>query len=141
MNMIMGRVLVVVAVAAMAGCNLSFNSGVKGSGVSKSESRDAQDFQEIELEGVGTVNVNVGKEFGVEITTDDNLLELIETTVEAGVLTIRTKESINPTSDLIYEISMPTLGKIEVSGAATIDFPPPIRPTSPFRCIGLFVVV
>ncbi|MFT7632109.1 MAG: hypothetical protein ACI87E_003158 [Mariniblastus sp.] len=121
MNMIMSRLMLVLAVAALAGCNLSFNSGVKGSGVSKSEARDAQDFQEIELEGVGTVNVNVGQEFGVEITTDDNLLVLIETTVKDGVLTIRTKESISPTSDLIYEISLPTLSKVKVSGAASID--------------------
>lgn len=121
-----GKLIVVALITvSLAGCNYSFNvnstSGVPGSGVSATETRDVSDFQKVSIEGFGQVNIVVGDEDALSITGDDNLLELIGSTVENGMLTIRPTESINPKSDMVFEISISQLTAVSLSGAANFD--------------------
>ena len=65
------------------GCvSILFNS-VAGSGISKSETRELEEFSRISLAGSATVIVTCGEsEQAFDVTTDDNILELLETVVE-----------------------------------------------------------
>ncbi len=113
-----------VVVLGVAGCNITINGafgGVEGSGTSKTESREVETFDQISFQGAGTVNVTVGKENSVTVTADDNLLELIETTVDDGKLTIRPTETISPKTNLVIEITTSKLSSVEIAGAATMD--------------------
>lgn len=105
-----------------SGCSFSV-TGVPGSGVSKSESRELQEFDQISLAGSGTLVVHCGEETFLEVTADDNLLELIETTVEDGTLKIRFLENVRPKIDPEFEIGMEGLKGVSISGSgsATID--------------------
>jgi hypothetical protein len=108
--------LVLLSVLAFTGCG-SAVTGVPGSGVSKTESREVEDFHSIEMLGAGKVNASEGDGPTLSITTDDNLLELISTKVVDGVLVIKPLESISPKSGITFEVSATQLKSLEVSGA------------------------
>ena len=107
------------------GCDVNVNlngaPGVKGSGVSKTETREVADFDKLEFNGAGTVNLTFGDSNSLEISGDDNLLPLIETKVEDGKLVIRPTESINPKSDLVFNVVTKDLSDVSVAGAASLD--------------------
>ena len=120
-------VIAMMAAVSFVGCNVSIHglvgsvSGVQGSGVEMTEAREIEDFDSLCLEGHGTVTISVGQETSLTVTTDDNLVELIETKVEGGVLKIKPTESINAKSGLKFDITTPSLKRIEVAGAADIN--------------------
>lgn len=103
----------------VAGCDVNF--GIKGSGNIQTESRDVEAFHAVALSGIGDVNISFGETQSVSITTDDNLLPIIETTVEDGELRIRSKESINPSKSLQVEIVTTSLDAASVSGTGDIN--------------------
>ena len=105
----------------LSGCSLISNPGVPGSGVSKTELRDVETFEEIELKGAGSVEVTFGDEQSLELTTDDNLLELIETKVEGGKLVIKPTEAIDPSISLEVKINLSKLTSVRIRGAGTLD--------------------
>ena len=98
------------------------NYGIDGSGVSKSIQPEVETFDKISLEGIGTINIYSGDTSGITITTDDNLLEYIETTVEDGRLTISQSEALNPKTALVFDITIAELTDVDVAGSATVNF-------------------
>ena len=62
--------------------------GEKGSGKIVTEKRSLSGFKGVDVGGVFQVEITAGKEFAVEVETDDNLLPLIKTEVNNGVLEI-----------------------------------------------------
>ena len=99
------------------------NERVKGSGDVTAETRTIDDFDRIVLTGEGEVVFAVGSDGVVEIETDDNLLEHIETEVEDGTLTISTERNIDidPSDGVVYRLGCPPLTGALLSGAGTID--------------------
>lgn len=100
--------------------DFSFVSSVKGSGVERSEARNARDFTAVDVGGVFEVEVAAGKDFGVEVLADDNLLQYIKTEVHNGVLRIETTESIKSHNPLRVRVSAPSITKLEASGASKV---------------------
>ena len=78
--------------------NFSVPQTVAGSGVASSQERSVTEFTAIEIAGSADVFVTVGKAQHVLVEADDNILPLIETSVQAGRLVISTKPftSISP---------------------------------------------
>lgn len=101
--------------------NFSFNSTVKGSGVSASEIRDISGFEGVDVGGIFNVEITARENFEVEVSADDNLLPLIETYVSNGVLRIETKERINSHTPIHVRISAPDIKTIEASGASKVS--------------------
>ncbi len=98
-----------------------FGNKVKGSGNIATEKRDISEFTGIDVSGVFQVEVITQKEFGVEITADDNLLPLIRTEVRRGVLHIETDGRISTRNGLKVYVTLPDLDKIDASGASRIN--------------------
>ncbi len=96
----------------VAGCQL----GITGSGVSKTEQRNVEDFDSVSLSGTGDVTIQVGQPKSVEVTLDDNLIGLVETRVENGKLIISAKEMYNTKLGLKVKIGTPNLTAASVSG-------------------------
>ena len=65
---------------------------VKGSGVMKTETRNVTGFTSISMSIPGNVEVIQGNTEGISIEGDDNIVPLVETTVEHGGLEIRFAE-------------------------------------------------
>src|SRR5829696_9109223 len=55
------------------------SSGIKGSGVAKSEQRPIAEFTEIDVGGAVNLELTVGPATKLEVTTDDNLLAHVKT--------------------------------------------------------------
>jgi len=99
-------------------------SGERGSGVAKTESRQVGEFSSIHAEGAGTLDVEVGPgKTGrtVEVSTDDNLIDLITTEVRDGVLEVSAVGSISPRSDLRLKVAVPALAGIHLEGANRLN--------------------
>ncbi len=101
--------------------SFSFSHGIAGSGKIINENREVSDFKAIEVGGVFQVEITAQKDFSVEIQTDDNLLPLIKTEVEDGVLKIETTEKFNSKSPIIVKVSAPNIEELEVSGASKVN--------------------
>lgn len=108
-------------------CNLSV-SVTKGSGNVITESRSVSNFHKVDLAGFGELSITQGDTESLTIETDDNLLPLIETKVENGVLSIgpdskRGAISVNPTHSIKYALHVKNLDALEISGAGNVNAP------------------
>lgn len=114
-------VLLGLAFVALLGSFAVVSSGVPGSGVCKTETRELDSFDKISLMETGTINVTFGPTQSVSVTTDDNLLQVIETTVENGELKIHPTISINPKIYPVFDIVLPELAAVEIAGSASVN--------------------
>src|SRR5262245_26325987 len=81
---------------------VSFNfDGVKGSGHASTEKRDVSGFDSVEVSGIFQVEIVSGKDFSVEVQTDDNLVQFVKTEVDGSTLEISLDKKVSPRSDLI----------------------------------------
>ena len=101
--------------------NFSFKSGIKGSGVAASETRDASGFTGVDVGGIFQVEITAGKDFSVAVDADDNLLQYIKTEVNGDVLHIETTERINSTTPIRVRIAAPDIESIGASGASKVS--------------------
>jgi hypothetical protein len=97
------------------------SSGITGSGISKTETREVESFDKIDVSGVGKVVVRFGPEQSLKVTADDDLLEYISTNVNNGKLRIRLTESLNVVSKIQYDIVVNNLTSLGLSGATSFD--------------------
>ena len=82
--------------ALAAGSSWFGGDEVKGSGVAKTQTRNVGQFTGVDLSLPANTEVRIGATEGVTIEADDNLLPMIETVVERGMLKIR------PTRDNLH---------------------------------------
>jgi hypothetical protein len=101
--------------------NFSFVRGVKGSGNISTETRDIKDFRSIDVSGVFNVEIVAQKDFSVQVEADDNLIPLIKTEVNDGVLEISTEKRVKSSTRMTIRISAPDIEKIEASGATVVS--------------------
>ena len=93
----------------------------QGSGVQKSEARSLPEFRKLKASGTANVEVTIGAPCPAEITTDDNLLGLIETTVKDGALVVRTGEKLRPKVPVRVRLCAATLNAIDADGASRVS--------------------
>jgi hypothetical protein len=93
---------------------------IHGSGHAKTESRAVASFAKIDLAGSPDVEVAVGPAASVSVTTDDNILPIIETKVDGETLKINSKRSYNTSLGVKVSITVPDLQGVSVSGSGNI---------------------
>ena len=109
-------------VVGFAGCNLGGSiNGVKGSGIIKTEKRSVAPFDAVEVSCHGTIKAQAQGQESLEIRGDDNIVPLITTEVNNGVLYIRSSKEYNPREKLEIIISAPDLKKFDFSGAGSAN--------------------
>lgn len=93
----MSRKMFLVLLAFIAGSILhAQNRPLKGSGNIVKIAPDIKDFTSLEfLDMDGTIQVEVGKPFSIDIQIDDNLIGLLETVVKNGELSVKLKGNLN----------------------------------------------
>jgi hypothetical protein len=98
-------------------------STVTGSGTLTSETRSVTGFTGIDLRGSANVDVTIGSTENVVVKADDNIVPLIETFVQSGVLVIRTKNNTNVTTrnPVSVTVTMKSLNELILSGSGNID--------------------
>lgn len=115
--------LICLGTLLMTGCSFRFSSftGVQGSGVMATETRDVGDFTGVDLRGSANVTIAVGQPASVVLELDDNLLPLIQTEVRNGQLVIDNKKSYSSSRGLSVSITVPELNQLAVNGAGDIS--------------------
>lgn len=101
--------------------SLSCDRAVTGSGERTTEERSIKDFSEVEIRGAAEVKIISGTDYGVSVTSYENIVSLIETSVNKDKLVISTTENINlSNSDISISVTTPTLEAVTLSGAGNV---------------------
>ena len=114
------------ACAALLLSPLATAETVRGSGKSASEAREVAGIQSLSLAVPGRLEISQGDAEKLTITADDNVLPLIETTVERGDLRIRFKErnvTLRTSAKIRITLQVRTLEGISVAGSGEILAP------------------
>ncbi|MDH3731794.1 MAG: DUF2807 domain-containing protein [Acidimicrobiia bacterium] len=103
--------------------DITTSDAERGSGEQSTDTRSVGAFERVVLAGEGQVLFATGPDGFIEIVTDDNLVEFIETDVSGSTLTISTEQNvdIDPTADVIYRLGCPELTEVVLTGAGSID--------------------
>jgi hypothetical protein len=94
--------------------------GERGSGTMATETRDVSGFDEIDLSGSGRVLVAVTGTESLTVEAEDNILPLLTTEVRNGSLVLGAKQSISPTREIVYTITVVSLEAVTVSGSGSV---------------------
>lgn len=116
--------LAMVSLASLAACELHVGPAdvVQGSGTVKTESRQVQGFDKVELNGVGTLTITQGSTEALSIQAEDNLLPRLRSDVDGGTLRLGPKgATISPTKPIRYDLSVKQLSAVSVTGAAEVQ--------------------
>src|SRR5436309_2094649 len=92
---------------------------IKGNGQIKNETRQVSNYTSLASHGAMDVKISYGNSNTVVVEGDENLLPYIETVVENGKLTIRTKKNVNlkSTSKMVVHVSMAKINSLQLSGS------------------------
>jgi hypothetical protein len=96
---------------------------IKGSGNIVTESRSVSGYTALSFSCAGDLNITQGDTESLSITTDDNLMEYIETSVQGDTLLIEVSDgvSLDPSEGIDFDISVIDLNNIAFSGAGSIE--------------------
>jgi hypothetical protein len=101
--------------------NISFNSGVTGSGNIVTDKRNVSNFKGLDVGGIFKVEAIAQKDFGVEVEIDDNLVPMVNTEVRDGILHIELEGHVKSRGPILVRVFAPNLESIESSGASNIS--------------------
>lgn len=95
---------------------------IKGNGQVKKESREVSNFTALASHGSMNVEITYGNSNKIEVEADENLLPYIETVVEDGKLSIRSKKNVNirSQSKMIVYVSMTKISGLQLTGSGNI---------------------
>ena len=115
------RFAVLLALLAVAGCNGDDSGTIKGSGISKTESRPVEKFTAIELD-VGRLTVEQSGTESLTVTADDNLLALFTTEVKGGTLHLSVAKGKNFSgTGPVFAVTAATLRSLGINGSGGIQ--------------------
>jgi Putative auto-transporter adhesin, head GIN domain len=103
----------------LASCN--FNDNVWGSGDVITETRTHQDFHALMVSTPGEVEVRTGPQFRVEVSCEESLMPLLETSVDNGVLKVSFRKQVFDADDVRIRVTAPRWDGFEVRGSADVD--------------------
>ena len=92
-----------------------------GSGVVTTEDRPGAEFHSIDSRSAIDVYVSQGPETAVRLEGEDNLLPLVITRVDKGVLVVDTRRGhFTVKSPLVVHVTMPEVRSLNVSGSGSV---------------------
>jgi hypothetical protein len=109
-----------ILIALLAGACGSDIEGIRGSGDVQSDERAVSGFDEILLEGGGSIFVDVSGTESLTIEAENNLLPLLSSEVKGTRLELRTRESISPTEPIVYTIGAVAFEGISIVGSGDL---------------------
>lgn len=113
--------MLLLAAAAVLNANCSpLGDTIKGNGVMKTENRSIADFTAVEVSGAFEVKWSSG-EPALSVSTDENILPLVTTSVSGNTLHIACKEgSMTTTRGLTINLSSSALKEVRLNGAVSL---------------------
>lgn len=114
----MNRIIILLAgaIAVIAGCA---PPGIKGDGVVTTTNRPIADFSTLRADGAYRIKWSSGKP-AITISTDQNLLALITTSVTGDTLHIDRKETLRPTKGIMINVLSVSQKEVLLNGAVSL---------------------
>jgi len=112
--------LTVVLAATLTSCQFDFQSGVDGNGNVVTEERSVSSFEKVRGSAGIDVYLTEGTENKIVVEADENLMELIETEIVNGKLTITTTKNIGRSKAKKVHVTYTNLVSIEASSGADV---------------------
>lgn len=110
-------ILILLVTITLVSCKLI---GVKGNGDLIKESRDIDNFNNIDISGNFDIEIDAGGKLKLEVIAESNLMKLIKTKVKRNTLYIYSKNNLRPKKELRIVIAVPELFGIDCSGSNDI---------------------
>ncbi len=107
------------ACLVLVGCG--FGRGEPGNGTPKTDTRDVGAFDQVSLEGAMKVEIGVGVSQQVQISGDENIVPLIETSVTGTQLRIRPTKPISPKLPLVATMTTASLTAVNRTGSGFVN--------------------
>jgi hypothetical protein len=115
-----GLMLVVACVAVVGACGGDDRRGRRSSGPDRSETRDVEEFDSIDMEGAARLEITVGQPVSLLIEGRAATIERVETEVRGDTLYIESKPRdwfmSNNRRRITLKISLPRLESLQVEG-------------------------
>jgi Putative auto-transporter adhesin, head GIN domain len=108
--------LLTFAALALGGCHVT---GIRGNGNVTTDTRAVPDFTSVEADGAFTINWSNGPA-GLKITTDENLLNRIETSVSGQKLRLHSRGQLRPTDGIRVTLTSSALSGARLTGAVRL---------------------
>jgi hypothetical protein len=108
--------LLTFAALALGGCHVT---GIRGNGDITTENRTVPDFTSVEADGAFTITWSNGPA-AFKITTDQNLLSHVQTTVRGTKLRIHSRGQLRPTEGIKVTLSSSGLSGASLTGAVRL---------------------
>jgi hypothetical protein len=105
----------IVVVTVVGACG---RIGTAGSGPAVTETRQVGAFSAVDVNSGIDAAITIGEAGPLAISAESNILPLIETTVEDGVLIIRSTDSFSSQAGVHVEVGTPSLDAINLNGGA-----------------------
>lgn len=118
----MRGVAVAALVALLAGCaNLGISedfNGVVGDGPIVTQTREVGAFTGVQVGGGIHLRAQVGAEQSVQLAGQQNILDILDTEVEGGILHIRNRANYSASREVTLTVSVESLDDLDLSGGA-----------------------
>ena len=101
-------------------CAQNWGRGVRGEGASAEKTLQLDDFSGIKLTMAGNVFLTQGNQQSVRIVGQQNIIDLIETTVHNGIWKIKPSQNLRNYDKLDIYITIPHLSYAKISGSGNI---------------------
>lgn len=109
---------------ALGGCRFSCSDGFGpaaiGNGEIKTVKQDLGAFDEVEFDGIGTMEIVHGAKHTITITADENLIELIGVDVNSNRLRVRVKKPTISKNGITINVTTPKIKAVDSQGAASV---------------------
>jgi putative autotransporter adhesin-like protein len=127
MQKIMLALVLICAVVNLSSCHR-----VVGEGPTITQNRSTADFSTVEMAVPGEMYYTPGNQFKIEITAQQNILDIIETVVSNGELRVRVKNSVNIKSNepIVVKVTAPDVSALGVNGSGNIKVLEDYNPAS-----------
>ena len=109
---------IIIAVVAASGCTWQ---GATGSGNVVNQSQNVSGFNQVSVDGSGTLIITQGDKESLTIEAEDNIMQYIKTDVSNNVLNIRITNPVVPTKPIMYYLTVKDLNSISYSGGGKIQ--------------------
>lgn len=123
MKRLISTVGLVSLVGVLSACEIHIDGGdyTKGSGDAETKSLDVGSFDQLVLRSSADVKVTVGEDQSIELTTDDNLIEMFTFEVDGNTLIIDHDGSYSTRMGAQINISVPSLEVVALKGSGEVS--------------------
>ena len=118
----LSSIILFLFLVSFTSCQIFGGEWVSGNGKITRQDRRVGSFSEVDVSGSIQLHLRQENSSGVEVETDENLIEFLEVYTEGKTLYIRPKRGYNldPSEDIIVYATAPSFRSVEASGSCDL---------------------